>query len=67
MSQDKAWQRLNGDPMGLGTMRRDKVTELAYTGEDAPEDVQNGALHSCRPAEGRPDASPSVTWHRDRL
>ena len=49
-SQERSLQRISGDPMGLGTMRRDKVTELAYAGEDVSEDVHKGAPHSCSPA-----------------
>lgn len=32
-------QRINEDPLGLGVMRRDKVTGLAYTNEDASEEA----------------------------
>ena len=35
-------QRINSDPIGLGTMRRDKVTEFACTSKDAPEEAQEG-------------------------
>ena len=42
-SHERSLQRISGDPMRLGTMRRDKVTELAYTGEDVSEDVHKGA------------------------
>ena len=39
-------QRICVDPLGLANMRRDKVTELAYTGEEASEDVRLGTrLH----------------------
>ena len=48
-SQDTVSQRSIVDPLGLGNMRRDKVTELAYTGKEAPEDVQKGTpLHRWR-------------------
>jgi len=35
-------QRINDDPIGLGTMRRDKVTEFASTSKDANEEAQKG-------------------------
>jgi len=35
-------QRINDDPIGLGTMRRDKVTEFACTSRDAPQEAQEG-------------------------
>ena len=51
-SQDKGTQRTNDDAMGLGTMRRDKVTALGYTSGEASEDVQKGAPPSCTPFPG---------------
>ena len=51
--QDSLSQRINEDSMGLGVMRRDKVTALAYTSRDAPEDVQRGTpLLTCMLAHG---------------
>ena len=42
-SLKSASQRDNMDPLGLEVLRRDKVVALAYTSEDAPEDVKDGA------------------------
>ena len=57
-SQEQVTQRIKDDPMGLGTMRRDKVTALGYTSEasKAAEDVQQGTPHICKPPsyEGGP-------------
>ena len=48
-SQENILQRIKDDPQGLGIMTRDKVTELAYTGQEASEDTQKVTPDSCRP------------------
>ena len=40
--QDRVSQRINEDPMGLGVMRRDKVTALDYTSQEDSEDAPKG-------------------------
>ena len=39
---DEVERRVNADPLGLGTMRRDRVTELEYTCKETRAGISSG-------------------------